>query len=350
VQLTYSCPTTGVQPITLEALHAFFKAGLAVHGSRRKVPTEIVTSEELHQNGTPHFHVYLHFPERLTSSNMAIFDFMGIHPNRQWDKEPDDMIVYVAKDDKFIAHNVDVPAARERVAAKNRLRAAAAEKAAKKVNGKGPGKESFHVQAIALAKLGKMKEATTLMELNDARHWATHSAGIMRTWQDAYEKARRDAAPVVIHNQGWVTPIADLNIEALLDGEDYRRTHVLVGPAGIGKTEFALYLLSQSGCQFPIVVNQIEDLKGKHYDGVVFDECGVNADDAIPRKWTREQQICLVDRQHDRTLPARFSNVMLGNHVVRILTTNNLSRCIDANDPAISRRITVHDLVDKLFA
>lgn len=44
-------------------------------------PSYVESGKEYHQNGTPHYHVYIEFRDRFRSNSVAAFDFLGRHPN-----------------------------------------------------------------------------------------------------------------------------------------------------------------------------------------------------------------------------------------------------------------------------
>jgi hypothetical protein len=58
-------------------------------------------------------------------------------------------------------------------------------------------------------------------------------------------------------------------------------------------------------------------------------------------------QIHLVGSEIERFLTARYYDIRLPRNMPRILTSNDIHRCIDINDPAIDRRIHVIDLGDE---
>lgn len=335
--LTYSCPKDGVQPIaSKEELHAFLLAGVTTgKGASAKTikPTGVITCRELHENGTPHYHAYIVFAARVTTRNMRVFDFKNVHPNIRVDMSDDAIVKYVTKGGDYISEGVDVDAY---LMVK-----------AKKV---GP-QETAYRQAAEFARKGEMVKAASIMTANACGEYTKWHDKIEKAWDMMYTREREEAAPAKVYDAGWTTPLAELDLNAKIEGEDYVRTHVLVGPAGIGKTELALHLLRKAGCRFPVVVTNIEQLKAHHRaDGVLFDECNVNVREGNVLPWPVEAQIGLVDTMHDRSLPARNVNAVLRRHVIRILTTNNLSRAIDVTSEAVARRVTVHALEDKLFA
>lgn len=60
------------------------------------------TSEERHEDGGKHFHVYAKFIKRFRSKDQSVFDFAGRHPNIQSAYNPAKCLAYVQKDKNFI--------------------------------------------------------------------------------------------------------------------------------------------------------------------------------------------------------------------------------------------------------
>ena len=121
----------------------------------------------------------------------------------------------------------------------------------------------------------------------------------------------------------------------------------------MGKTEFGLYLLKKAGCQKPIIAPNLKYLNHvTDYDGVFFDEC-VQNDLSVPTgnegHLKIEEQIKLVDTVHTSSLKVRYGHVILPPNVPRILSTNNLTRCIDVTHPAVERRVTVVEVMEPLY-
>lgn len=70
------------------------------------------TSEERHEDGGKHFHVYAKFTKRFRSKDQSIFDYSGRHPNIQSAYNPGKCLTYVQKDKNFIESGVP-PALKE---------------------------------------------------------------------------------------------------------------------------------------------------------------------------------------------------------------------------------------------
>jgi len=175
---------------------------------------------------------------------------------------------------------------------------------------------------------------------------------IQASLQTSFNEGKAESNPTIVLTTRWVTPYTTIDLNAKEDGEDWIRTVVLCGPPGIGKTQLAKLLLQNAGCKRIEVVRTAEMLRHciDSIDGFVFDELNANAPDVRGGRWTRESQIALVDRQEEGSLPARYSDIQVKRHIIRIITTNELTRALNWNDGAIDRRIKVYQLGDvKLF-
>ena len=107
---------------------------------------------------------------------------------------------------------------------------------------------------------------------------------------------------------------------------------VLWGDAGIGKTEFAKFLLSPA----PLFVTHIDDLRmfdSSVHSGIIFDDMSFFH---LPR----ESQIHLVDFDNPRSIHIRYGCATIPSGTRKIFTTNVFNGGIFLEDGAINRRVT----------
>lgn len=316
--LTYSCPTTVQEhPIPdKETIMTFLKNLRNYDGC--------VVSKELHADGKVHYHAYIRFQPKCDTINARYFDINGVHPNITHNEGPRKMINYVIKDGDYIADKVLIDA-----------------------KTKTQNHDEAYANALKLAGEGHVNEAHAALREGDPSHYCRAYTAIAAALKAEYERNAIQRAPVVIKETNWCTDDQFIDLNAFVGREDYKRTHILVGPAGIGKTQLAKYLLHKAGCKRIAVVRQVEQMREyKDADGIVFDELNVNAGD---KKWEREAQVGIVCNADNASLPARYGNIELRSNVLRVITTNVLNRCIDFSDAAIARRITVHELTNQLY-
>lgn len=316
--LTYSCPVGVPNPIPN-------KESLKDKLLDKFDCKAWLVSKEKHESGEDHFHVYLHLNKRLDTQKADVFDMFGVHPNIQLCKKPSGWVKYCIKDGDYL-HGGEVMLPCEPFERKR--------------------KRDFFREALQLSATGNLQEAIALIKENESAKWCTQGTAILAALKAEAAAFRRAQVPVVVKEAGWIPSVAEIDIMAQREGEDYPRVHVLVGEAGIGKTECAKYLLRKAGCQSILVVNRLDDLKKlEHYDGFIWDEIDLQSS-----KRDREFQIGMCDMAEDRSFDARYSNVEIPRGTRRVFTCNFLTRALDYRDSAIDRRIHVHDFFqEKLY-
>ena len=313
--LTYSCPTERDNPIPdKESLRDKL---LDMYACKA-----YVVAHELHEDGSDHYHVFLHTKTRVDKSDPTLFDAFGVHPSIKVINPPGPWITYITKDGDYLIDGCQIPGERKRKA-----------------------KEDYFASALMKARAGDLKGAIELVKTNEAMRWCLQSSQITAALKAEAASFRREQRPVV-PRAGWIPEVEAIDLLAKREGEDFPRVHILVGHAGIGKTEAAKYLLRKAGCQSILVVNRLDDLKKlEHYDGFIWDEIDLQSS-----KKDREFQIGMCDMAEDRSFDARYHNVEIPAGFPRIFTCNFLNRAIDIQDSAIERRVEVHDFhFNKLF-
>lgn len=116
---------------------------------------------------------------------------------------------------------------------------------------------------------------------------------------------------------------------------------ILWGAAGIGKTEYAKYLLPRA-----LFVTHLDDLAllDGDYQGIIFDDmCFTH----LPRT----SQIHLLDCDNDRSIHIRYATAFIRAHTKKVFLTNVRDGFIfDLLDPAIKRRAQVVHLEPPFLA
>lgn len=114
---------------------------------------------------------------------------------------------------------------------------------------------------------------------------------------------------------------------------DWSRTQIFTGPTNCGKTTYAKQLLPRH--LFCTHLDKLTEYDPENYDGIIFDEaCFLH----LPR----ETQIHLCDQDQSRQLHVRYMCAEIPAHTKKIFTTNKTVGEILLIDPAIERRIQVH--------
>lgn len=92
-----------VPDLEKEDFYGYFLDDFA-HGASNTKPQDVLVAKEAHQDGTPHFHIFLRFPARLDIINQREFDFGPYHPNIQSARSPKKVIAYCTKERNFLAN------------------------------------------------------------------------------------------------------------------------------------------------------------------------------------------------------------------------------------------------------
>lgn len=123
---------------------------------------------------------------------------------------------------------------------------------------------------------------------------------------------------------------------------DWSKTHILWGPPGNGKTEFAKSHFAD-GCLFVCNMDDLKKFDPDLHHGIVFDDMSVH-------HHPREAQIHLVDQDNHRSIHNRFVDAELPAHTKKIFTTNRRPmEMMLVDDPAIARRIQCRECQGKGF-
>lgn len=128
--------------------------------------------------------------------------------------------------------------------------------------------------------------------------------------------------------------LSDFSMDPLVFTPGQPYSHVLHGPSGIGKTQFAL-----AHFENPLFVSHMDDLLQytPSYDGIVFDDMSFTH---LPRT----AQIHLVDSGQARSIHCRYRTARIPRRTPKIFTTNEAFGAIFLQDQAINRRIVITEM------
>lgn len=168
--------------------------------------------------------------------------------------------------------------------------------------------------------IAKINEGYSIMELaiEFPEQTIKFATGIMRLIKE-YQKP--DITPQKI-NGIWDTWEYPPNFNPQ---EPWNKSLWIKGPAGIGKTQWALKFFEN-----PLFVTHIDDLKlfNNNHDGIIFDDISF-------KHWPRESQISIVDHEQPRSIHIRYGVVRIPANTKKIFTSN--VNIFDEDD-AIQRR------------
>jgi len=122
---------------------------------------------------------------------------------------------------------------------------------------------------------------------------------------------------------------------------DWTKSHLLVGPSGIGKTEFAIAHFAN-----PLFVRErqeLADFQAGFHDGIVFDDFRIFNNLNGRGDWTAEKQIHLLDVTRPTTVRVLYGKKTIPAETKKIFTHNERD-VFDFSHEAIRRRVTVTKL------
>jgi len=159
--------------------------------------------------------------------------------------------------------------------------------------------------------------------MTEEEAWNAHRQAMPIYWRAAKEALKVwrtvDYNPTYTLDQFKEPPITD-----------WTKTIILHGPAGIGKTQYALAHFKN-----PLLMNHNEDLrkfKPTKHDGIVFDDMSFEG-------LEREVQLAFVENELPKTFSVKFGDVTIPGGTKKIMTTNRLNFIL-CGDAAIDRRTT----------
>lgn len=248
-----------------------------------------IVSQEKHLDGSDHLHAYIELLKKVNIKDPRFFDIAEWHPNVQRPRNIPATINYVKKDGNFKEFGI-------------------------------PNLE--HQEEFNIYKLAKelpyeeyfntcLKRKIPFQYANDA--WKRSDAFTIGT-SECEGKIRSD--------------LSNLSYEEI---KDNRKSIILIGPSGIGKTSWC-----KRECPKPaLFVTHLDTLKQfnpKHHKCIIFDDMSFIH---LPR----EAQIHLTDRDDDRAIHVRYGVAYIPRGTPKLFTAN---RDIFLDDEAINRRIIKH--------
>lgn len=156
--------------------------------------------------------------------------------------------------------------------------------------------------------------------------WIKHTNTMIRYHKGAYEamKILNDDKCNILYK------LEDFEWEPITA---WSKTVILIGDAGIGKTEFA-----KAHFKNPLFISHMDQLAefNSDHDGIIFDDMDFN-------HYPRTAQIHLCDTANTRHIHIRYCTGRIPANTKRIITCNKMP--VDINDDSIKRRCTVRVLV-----
>lgn len=247
-------------------------------------------ARELHESGEPHFHAIVRFGARVkTRSNMAIFDFMGRHPNIQVPRRVKDVLEYLVKGGNYQDFGT-IPVFKH-----------------------AKDKSAIYDDCVTAAQSND----------RDALDRCAVTSGLSKQWADHIWARHGSAA-----NQNTVRePGAGTMCMQLSSLQFPGGSVAVIGPSGCGKTTWAKLVSPKPA----LWVRHIDDLRklSTEHQSIIFDDMDF-------AHWPRTSQIHLVDQYDSSSINVRYGTVTIPANMPRIFTGNNP---MFSMDPAIDRRL-----------
>lgn len=261
---------------------------------QQMLPSHLLVSEELHEDGSPHLHASISFSKRKNVKSPTFFDCQSHHCNIQATKNTDQWIAYCKKDGVFLECGVATPAQQRR----------------------------------ALLDLSSINSEELFSYcLNNKVPYGYY----------AEEAKRRNVVDTTIREEpsegtmSWYLQVLQLPTS--------HKSIIITGSTGIGKTTWAI----KNSPKPSLLVSHLDQLKNFRptiHKSIIFDDMDFKY---IPVT----AQIHLTDSNQPRALHIRYGIVTLPPNIVKIFTCNEYPfsmheaimrrvKHIDANETIIS--------------
>ena len=305
VGVTWSCPCSGdcepnahtedcecSNPIeTHQELIEF----LGTHGSLKRY----TVGKEKHENGAVHWHAFAHYQDALNQvgdTAMRMFDFKGVHPNIKAGNPGKGWEAYCVKDGDFVSNY-------------------------------------WKVDVFATAREKRTwTEASMLLWEQVPKFMFQHAASAEKN----FKKHKRVPRPATV----YLGPYQQFLHDAVAEWDHTKKTLILQGKPGVGKTQFARYLLQHKCGGYHYVKAKLE--KGmKAYGGepaYLLDDCG----QAIS-ELEYDDQNALLDVEAGGDITARYEDIVRAPIPMIILANRDVGiRTGEASE--LKRRFTFIEL------
>lgn len=244
-------------------------------------------ARELHEDGSPHYHVVGKFTRRYQSRNERVFDVAGKHPNIQSIRSVAKALQYVSKDGQF----TDIGAV--------------------------PSTEDSETDWLALAQ-----------QLSEGDYFrAAMQAKVSYMYADRFWKMARARASTEI-GESYEADLTRECFELLVHQPSEVLSTVVVGPTGCGKTSWAKRVATKPAL-WVRHMDMLRAFRPDYHQSIIFDDMSF-------KHLPRETQIQITDSYDEQQLHVRYGVAIIPPKVMKIFTANEYPFIVD---PAVDRRV-----------
>jgi hypothetical protein len=250
---------------------------------------KFIIAQELHEDETPHLHVYIKCSKKVDIKSEKFLDLNGYHGKYETCRSDVAVRKYCIKEDCYLT-NID----------------------------------NFQPICAPLRVLmSNNKEEALPIIKNDpnlARDYIRNAPQVEASLDFIFNNDNED------DNIDKNTDLFFRDVRGIANWKRNKKALWIHGPTGTGKTEFAKNLFTN-----PLLISHIDQLKKlkSTNDGIIFDDMNFE-------NYRREEQIHILDVKNDRGINVKHGVVVIKKGTPRVFTSNVP---IFTFDPAISRRI-----------
>lgn len=257
--------------LTYSQVTEFTRKELYDELSKQKNLEYLCVSEERHADGGTHFHVHIQYTKRKDIKNPNYFDFKGKHCSIETLVEPDAWNTYIKKDNNY-EENQDYDKAEFDPFE----------------FGRNNDYESFLKECMK-KKISAQYASMIWSHINAVCYEVTEDSSI----------------------EGTMSPML-----SIVDIKMPRKSYLLIGPTGCGKTTYAKKHCSKPAL-FVSHIDQLKQFNPRKHKSIIFDDMDFS-------HWPVTGQIAITDQDDDRAINVKHSVAFIPKNTEKWFTCNRM--------------------------